>query len=133
MGRLRLTHLLGSQTPERSGYGVGRRRERGWRTVGIAQADIEPDSLDFALFVAAHELFHTLGASDKYGSTGDALFPQGFAEPQRSPLWPQPGAEVMARNVPIGPGRERPPETLSELYVGETTAREIGWFGLAHR
>ena len=83
--------------------------------------------------VAAHELLHTLGASDKYGSAGEALFPQGFAQPERTPLWPQPGAEVMARNVPLGPGRERPPETLAELYVGETTAREIGWLRAAPR
>lgn len=99
--------------------------------VGIAQADVGVGDLDFALFVAAHELLHTLGASDKYDASGEALFPQGFAQPQRSPLWPQPGAEIMARNVPIAPGRERPPETLGELYIGESTAREIGWVASA--
>jgi hypothetical protein len=95
--------------------------------VGIAQADIAPDTIDFALFVVAHELFHTLGATDKYDEAGLARFPNGFAEPARSALYPQPGAEVMARGVPIAPGSERPPETLEELYVGETTARELGW------
>jgi hypothetical protein len=29
--------------------------------VGVAQADLDRGTLDFALFVAAHELFHTLG------------------------------------------------------------------------
>jgi hypothetical protein len=100
--------------------------ERGGR-VGIAQADIEGSSVDFALFVVAHELLHTLGATDKYDETGRTTYPSGFAEPQRLPLFPQPGAEVMARNVPIAPGSERPPETLDELYVGEATARELGW------
>lgn len=95
--------------------------------VGIAQADIAQDTLDFSLFVAAHELLHTLGASDKYDGAGRAIFPQGFAEPKKVPLFPQPAAEVMARNRPFAPGSERPPETLSELVVGETTAREIGW------
>jgi hypothetical protein len=95
--------------------------------LGVAQADIDPEMVDFSLFVAAHELLHTLGASDKYGTAGRAIYPFGYADPNRSPLYPQPGAEVMARNVPVGPTRERPPASLDELYVGETTAREIGW------
>jgi hypothetical protein len=95
--------------------------------LGVAQADIDPEMVDFSLFVAAHELLHTLGASDKYGTSGRAIYPFGYADPNRSPLYPQPGAEVMARNVPVGPLRERPPASLDELYVGETTAREIGW------
>jgi hypothetical protein len=100
--------------------------EQGGR-VGVARADIDDGMLDFALFVAAHELFHTLGASDKYDAGGSARFPEGFAEPNRQPLYPQPGAELMARNVPLSPTSERPPDTLSELFVGDETAREIGW------
>lgn len=95
--------------------------------VGVAQADIDAEMIDFSLFVAAHELMHTLGASDKYDSAGRAVYPGGFAEPSLSPRYPQPGAEVMARNVPLGPGSERPPNTLEELFVGDSTAREIGW------
>ena len=95
--------------------------------VGVAQADIDDGMLDFALFVAAHELFHTLGASDKYDATGHASFPGGFAEPGRTPRYPQPGAELMARNLPLSPTSERPPETLEELWIGAETAREIGW------
>jgi hypothetical protein len=106
--------------------GVEGESEYGGR-VGVAKADIRGDTIDFALFVTAHELLHTLGATDKYDVAGRAVFPQGFAQPARAPLFPQPGAEVMARSVPNGPGSERPPETLDELFVGETTAREIGW------
>jgi len=95
--------------------------------VGIAQADIDYGMLDFALFVATHELFHTLGASDKYDAVGHALFPGGFAEPERTPLYPQSSAELMARNIPLSPTSERPPEKLSELWIGAETAREIGW------
>lgn len=118
-------------------YLVMRRAERGLAfvegeseyggRVGIAQADIDPEMIDFALFVATHELLHTLGASDKYDAAGRALYPTGFAEPERSPLYPQPGAEIMARNRPLSPGTERPPNTLDELFVGDATAREIGW------
>jgi len=95
--------------------------------VGVALADIRPDTVDFALFVAAHELFHTLGASDKYDAQGRAKLTEGFAEPDKQPLYPQRGAELMARNVPISPTSERPPEKLSELFVGRETAREVGW------
>lgn len=95
--------------------------------IGVAQADLDGGMLDFALFVATHELFHTLGASDKYDATGHAVHPAGFAEPERTPLYPQPGAELMARNLPLSPTTERPPETLSELWIGAETAREIGW------
>lgn len=100
--------------------------EQGGR-IGVARADVDEGMLDFALFVAAHELFHTLGASDKYDAQGRANLPDGFAEPTRVPLYPQRGAELMARNVPLSPTSERPPETLEELFVGEATAREIGW------
>jgi hypothetical protein len=95
--------------------------------VGVAEADVDDGMLDLALFVAAHELFHTLGASDKYDATGHAVFPAGFAEPERVPLYPQRGAELMARNLPLSPTSERPPETLTELWIGSETAREIGW------
>jgi hypothetical protein len=95
--------------------------------VGVAQVDIDPEMVDFSLFVAAHELMHTLGASDKYDATGRALYPGGFAEPNRRRLYPQPGAEVMARNVPLAPTSERPPNTLDELFVGDATATEVGW------
>lgn len=95
--------------------------------IGVAQVDIDPETIDFALFVAAHELLHTLGASDKYDARGHAIYPDGFAEPGRSPRTPQPGAEIMARNVPLATGVERPPSTLDELFVGDATAREIGW------
>lgn len=95
--------------------------------VGVALADLRDDTLDFGLFVATHELFHTLGASDKYDAAGRASFPDGYAEPERVPRYPQRGAEIMARNLPLTPTSERPPETLSELFVGAATARELGW------
>lgn len=95
--------------------------------VGIARADIDASVIDLALFVAAHELFHTLGATDKYDGAGRAVYPGGFAEPERVPLFPQRGAELMARNLPLLPTAERPPDTLDELWIGEATAREIGW------
>lgn len=95
--------------------------------IGVAQVDIARDRIDFSLFVAAHELMHTLGASDKYDGSGNAVYPDGFAEPENAPLYPQRGAEIMARDLPLTPTSARPPDTLDELFVGDATAREIGW------
>jgi hypothetical protein len=85
------------------------------------------ETVDTALIVAAHELFHTVGAHDHYGPDGRALVPSGLAEPSRTPLYPQRSVEVMARNRPVSATDEARPLSLDELAVGETTAREIGW------
>ena len=82
---------------------------------------------DFTLFVAAHELLHTLGATDKYDANGLALDPTGLAEPSLVPKYPQRFAEVMARNRPLAADREAVPAALSELAIGALTAQEIGW------
>jgi len=100
--------------------------EQGGR-VGIVTVELDDTMVDFAMFVAAHELFHTLGATDKYDAAGRPLVPDGLAEPERQPLYPQRYAELMARHVPLSPSTDRPPETLAELRIGSGTAREIGW------
>ena len=112
--------------PESRTRTVEGQSEQGGR-VGSVEVELDEGMVDFALFVATHELMHTLGATDKYDSRGLARAPEGLADPEQAPLFPQPGAEVMARNVVVSPGVERPPETLDELFVGPTTAREIGW------
>jgi hypothetical protein len=103
----------------------GQSEEGGW--VGQVNVELDSSMVDFALFVATHELFHTLGATDAYDALGRAKIPAGLADPLRSPLYPQVAAEVMARNVVIAPGVERAPETLDELVVGRDTAAQIGW------
>lgn len=95
--------------------------------VGIVAVELDASMADLTSFVVAHELLHTLGASDKYDATGHALVPDGLAEPERVPLYPQRFAEVMARNRPVAPGVEKVPATLEELAVGPATAQEIGW------
>ncbi len=118
-----------ARPPARSGYkSVEGESEEGGR-MGFVEVELDEEMADFALFVAAHELMHTLGAGDKYDAVGRARVPDGLADPSRVPLYPQIAAEVMARNVALSPTRERPPETLAELAVGRATAREIGWIG----
>jgi hypothetical protein len=100
--------------------------EHGGR-VGVALAELDDSTVDLSLFVAAHELFHTLGANDRYDANGRTLFPDGFAEPDKSPPVPQRYAELMARNRPLDAEREVPPSSLGELWVGTKTATEVGW------
>ncbi len=78
--------------------------------------------------VMAHELLHTLGATDKYDmETTLPVYPEGYAEPGRSPLHPQRFAEVMGGRIPLSDSRARMPGTLQLTLVGEKTAQEIGW------
>ncbi len=84
--------------------------------------ELDASTVDLALFVVAHELFHTLGASDKYDANGRAMIPDGLVEAQRVPLYPQRYAEVMTRNLVLAAGSERPPDSLAELGVGTLTA-----------
>jgi hypothetical protein len=95
--------------------------------IGVARIELDLGTVDLALFVATHELFHTLGASDRYDETGRTLIPDGLVEPSRVPLYPQRYSEVMTRTLVVAPGNERPPESLAELGVGAITARELGW------
>jgi hypothetical protein len=98
--------------------------------LGTVEVELDAAMADFALFVTTHELLHTLGASDKYDSAGRTLVPAGLGEPDRVPLLPQVFVEVMARNRPVAPGVERPPENLEQLAVGPATATEIGWIAI---
>lgn len=99
--------------------------------IGVVACEIDESSVDFTLFVATHELFHTLGATDKYGPTRLPLAPDGLAEPDRVPLYPQEKAEVMAGTRALSPSLASLPLTLEELSVGGLTAREIGWLPAA--
>jgi hypothetical protein len=78
--------------------------------------------------VIAHEVMHTLGATDKYEPrSGLPVFPQGYARPDAEPRYPQPAAEIMAGRRPLSPGSAEMPAGLSAVEVGATTAREIRW------
>jgi hypothetical protein len=78
--------------------------------------------------VIAHELLHTLGASDKYDlSTTLPRHPDGYAEPDREPLYPQEFAELMGGRIPIDAESAAIPESLQQVVIGPATAAEIGW------
>jgi len=80
------------------------------------------------LVVTAHELLHTLTATDKYNlATGQPIYPEGYAEPDREPLYPQRFAELMGGYVPINTNEKKIPLSLGQTIIGQQTAREIGW------
>jgi hypothetical protein len=76
--------------------------------------------------VIAHEFLHTLGATDKYDrTTAMPLAPHGFAEPERSPLFPQTKAELMGGRIPVSSDTAEVPPSLRQVVIGPLTAREI--------
>jgi len=78
--------------------------------------------------VIAHELLHTVGASDKYEpGSGAPLFPTGFAAPAQEPRYPQQYAEIMAGRRALSATQWQMPTSLSQVVVGPATALEIGW------
>lgn len=80
------------------------------------------------LVVAAHELLHTLTATDKYDlSTGLPIYPDGYAEPDKQPRYPQAFAELMGGYVPLEETKNVIPKSLDQTLIGAKTAREIGW------
>lgn len=78
--------------------------------------------------IIAHEMLHTVGASDKYDpATNQPLYPIGYANPEQRPLFPQKHAEIMAGRIPISESRARQPEALQQVILGKATAIEINW------
>lgn len=81
--------------------------------------------------VITHEILHTLGASDKYDpATLAPLYPIGYLEPERAPLFPQPLTEIMAGRRAVDARTYEMPDSLDEVRVGKATALEIRWIHL---
>ena len=109
------------------GISVGMRKGR----YGIVKSHARRGLQASNLVVLTHELFHVLGASDKYVlSSGQPIHPDGYAEPDRVPLVPQRYAEIMGGQVPLGPDSAAMPKGLGQCRIGKTTAAEIGLFNL---
>jgi hypothetical protein len=78
--------------------------------------------------VIAHELLHTVGASDKYDlANGEPLYPIGYGDPAQQPLYPQAEAEIMAVRRALSPQESEMPHSLRAEVVGAATALEIRW------
>ena len=96
--------------------------------VGVVHAFADAGMARTNNVVIAHEILHTLGATDKYDLQSLApIFPIGYAEPEKSPLHPQSFAEIMAGRYAVDARTFEMPESFDQVVVGEATALEIGW------
>lgn len=78
--------------------------------------------------VIAHELLHTVGATDKYDlNTNQPRWPDGYAAPDQQPLYPQSQAEIMGGRVPLSKTEAEMPKSLFYTVIGPQTAKEINW------
>ena len=96
--------------------------------VGVVNAYADPGMAETNNVVIAHEFLHLVGATDKYDlATDQPVFPQGYAEPERQPLYPQQFAEIMGGRIPLSASKAEMPRHLLGVLVGPQTAREIRW------
>jgi hypothetical protein len=96
--------------------------------IGVVHAFADHRMTQSNNVVIAHEFLHTLGASDKYDLSNNLpLYPEGYADAQREPRFPQDSAEIMAGRIPISAAHAVTPRSLREAVVGNLTAEEIGW------
>lgn len=80
--------------------------------IGIINAFADKNYHGSNEVVIAHELMHTLGARDRYDAGSMPLYPTGYAEPDRQPLYPQRKAEIMGGRIPLSPQEARMPRNL---------------------
>lgn len=107
------------------GISVGMRKGR----YGIVKAYARDSLQNGNLVVFTHELLHVLGATDKYVlSTGEPIYPHGYADPDQRPLFPQSRAEIMGGRIPLSSFSSAMPDSLEECRIGRLTAEEIGFF-----
>ncbi|MEO8225335.1 MAG: hypothetical protein ABI661_11070 [Gammaproteobacteria bacterium] len=96
--------------------------------LGVVHAYADEDLDEPNNVVIAHEVLHTVGATDKYDpATNLPLFPQGYGEPDAEPRFPQVVAEVMAGRIPLTPELAEMPAGLGDVVIGPQTAAEIRW------
>jgi hypothetical protein len=111
---------LNPQLPHSSGLQKGR--------IGLIHAFASEAMSGPNSIVIAHELLHTVGATDKYDAVTDApLYPQGYADPDQRPRYPQQRAEIMAGRRALSESAQDMPDALDDCVVGAATAAEIGW------
>ena len=94
--------------------------------VGVVNARATPRQRGSNNVVIAHEFLHTLGATDKYEpGTGQPIAPEGLAEPDRVPLYPQRYAEIMGGRIAESAQIASIPKSLDYVVIGPLTASEI--------
>ena len=93
--------------------------------IGVVHAFADPRQTRQNNIVIAHELLHTLGATDKYDAEGRPIYPRGYAEPELPQSVPRHEAEIMAGRLVNAAGRLVMPPSLERCVIGAMTAHEI--------
>jgi hypothetical protein len=96
--------------------------------IGVVYAFAAPEMNGANNVVIAHELLHTVGATDKYDPVTDApRFPDGYGDPAQIPRYPQLTAELMAGRRAMAADMGQQALNLDEVVIGPATALEIRW------
>ena len=96
--------------------------------IGVVNAFASDQQAGSNKVIIAHELLHTLGATDKYDpATGQPTYPDGYAKPDADPMLPQELAELMGGRIPLTTTDSRTPRSLDEVIIGPATSQEIRW------
>ncbi len=96
--------------------------------IGVVNAFASKEMKTTNHVIIAHELLHTVGATDKYDPASNMpIYPTGYANPKQEPLFPQKQAEIMAGRVAISETRAEQPTTFKQVMLGNVTAAEINW------
>ncbi len=95
--------------------------------LGVVHVFADQKQADQNNVVIAHELLHTLGATDKYNASGQPVFPDGFPDPDQGERYPQHSAEIMAGRIAVRPDQAIIPSDLAACAIGPKTAYEINW------
>jgi hypothetical protein len=93
--------------------------------IGVVHVFADPGQSRQNHIVIAHELLHTLGASDKYDADGRPVYPHGYADPHLPQHALRREAEIMAGRLLAPSGRAVMPASLERCVIGAQTAREI--------
>lgn len=95
---------------------------------GVVHAYADRDFQETNNVVIAHEMLHTLGATDKYDPvTNLPVYPEGYAQPYQAALYPQKKAELMGGRIPLSAAHADMPASLDDAVIGGQTALEIKW------
>jgi hypothetical protein len=95
--------------------------------IGVVHAFSDSRQMRQNNIVIAHELLHTLGATDKYDAAGRPVYPQGYAEPGLPQSAQRYEAEIMAGRLVDADGQVVTPPGLEQCVIGAMTAREINF------
>jgi len=96
--------------------------------IGVVHAFASEGQTAQNAVVLAHELLHTVGAKDKYDpENNQPQFPDGYAEPEKTPPLPQRFAEIMAGRIAKSERDAQMPSGLHQVLIGSKTAQEINW------